>query len=98
MKTTIEISDELFAQSRKFADRHGLTLRALVEEGLRLALKARAVSDGRTFSLPTFGTGGLTDGYSASGLHRAILDSYGFDPAEQLGPAPFRSVHDRPRR
>lgn len=97
MKTTIEISDELLARSRKVADRHGLTLRALVEEGLRLALKARAASESRPFLLPTFGTGGLTDRYTESGLHRAILDSYELASAENLESDAFPSVHDRDR-
>jgi hypothetical protein len=34
MKTTIEISDPLFREARKLADREGVTLRAIVERGL----------------------------------------------------------------
>jgi len=39
MKTTIEISDELSRQARAFAARHNTTLRAVVEQGLRLILR-----------------------------------------------------------
>ena len=35
MKTTIEISDSLLREARKLAARQGITLRALVERGLR---------------------------------------------------------------
>lgn len=40
MKTTIEISDPLLRQARRHAQRTGRSLRALVEEGLRLTLRA----------------------------------------------------------
>lgn len=38
MKTTLEISDPLLREARKAAAREGITLRALVEHGLRLAV------------------------------------------------------------
>jgi hypothetical protein len=41
MKTTVEISDELLERSRALAQREGSTLRALLEEGLHLALTRR---------------------------------------------------------
>ena len=39
MKTTIEISDELAARAKAFAARERLTLRAVVERGIRLVLR-----------------------------------------------------------
>jgi len=41
MKTTVEISDALFAEARRLAQREGTTLRALIEEGLRRLLGER---------------------------------------------------------
>jgi hypothetical protein len=41
MKTTVEIAEDLFARSRDVAQREGITLRALIEEGLRTALAMR---------------------------------------------------------
>jgi hypothetical protein len=38
MKTTLEISDPLLREARKIASREGLTLRSLVEQGLRRVL------------------------------------------------------------
>lgn len=39
MKTTLDLSDELLRRAKRHARRMGKPLRALVEEGLRLALK-----------------------------------------------------------
>ncbi len=39
MKTTLDIRDELLIRARKLAKRSGRPLRAVVEEGLRLALE-----------------------------------------------------------
>lgn len=40
MKTTIEISDELGRIAKAHAARENITLRALIERGLRLAIRA----------------------------------------------------------
>jgi len=42
MKTTIEIQSELLRKAKETARREGTTLRALVEEGLRTVVQARA--------------------------------------------------------
>lgn len=41
MKTTVEITDSLFEQAKRAAERDRTTLRALIEEGLRRTLEAR---------------------------------------------------------
>ena len=49
MKTTIEIADELARMAKAHAARENITLRALIEHGLRLAL--RSDGDGGRFKL-----------------------------------------------
>ena len=41
MKTTVEIAEDLLVRTREVAQREGTTLRALIEEGLRVALARR---------------------------------------------------------
>jgi len=41
MRTTIEISDPLFAEAKKLAAREGVTVRELVEQGLREIVRNR---------------------------------------------------------
>lgn len=82
MKITLDIEDGLFARAQRLAAQRGITVDALVEEGLRQALAAHpepvpepAPSAARTpFVLRIFGEGGLTPEAEAKGLHRAIHD------------------------
>ncbi len=38
MKTTIDLSDALFLEAKNSARTHGVTLRALIEQGLHMAI------------------------------------------------------------
>jgi hypothetical protein len=73
MKTTIDIADDLVQRARKVQREQNLTLRALVEEGLRLALDRHERLEVEPFRLVTFGRGGLTEAARALGW-KGILD------------------------
>jgi hypothetical protein len=60
VKTTVDIADALLKRSQQLAKREGSTLRAVLEEGLRLVLKDRRTAGSRVFRFPTFGKGGLS--------------------------------------
>ena len=74
MKTTIEISDALFLAAKRQAAKRGTTLRAVIEQGLRQALKdsryesAYQPRDGRVKGR------GLTRQARSAGW-RAVLDA-----------------------
>jgi predicted transcriptional regulator len=74
MRVTLELSDDLLRRARRLADERGLTLHALVEEGLRLSLQARSEPAQSAFRLRTWGRGGLTDEARDRGLHAMLLD------------------------
>jgi Arc/MetJ family transcription regulator len=78
MKTTVEIADALLAEARKVADREGTTLRALVEAGLREALKARGQGGSPPFHLHvvTFAGDGLQPGVVEGDWERLRALSY----------------------
>jgi len=76
MKTTIELSDELLRRTRKVARQEGATLRALVEEGLRLALRAREPRPRGRFRLKTFRGDGLTGEFRQAGWEKIRDEIY----------------------
>ena len=45
MKTTIDIADDLISRARQIQKREDITLRALVEEGLRYAIEKHALPE-----------------------------------------------------
>ena len=98
MKTTVDISDELFARARKMAEQQGTTLRNLIEEGLQLALKQRRETR-REFKLPTVRGKTVLKDIVDRGLHAVVLDSYATreERAVNTSQLPADSVHDRRR-
>jgi len=59
MKTAIQIADNLFKEARKLAHRERTTLKALVEQGLRLIVSERKRRNGFRLRKATFKGQGL---------------------------------------
>ena len=64
MKTTVEISDSLMAAARAIAAREGTTVRALMEEGLRISIEKRRRATPFTLKDASVGGQGLQPGFS----------------------------------
>jgi len=62
MKTTIDIADPLLNEARKIAAREGVTVKALVEQGLRRVLAERKRSASFRMRKATFKGKGLQEG------------------------------------
>ena len=67
MKTTIDISDALFEQARAQAKARGLSLRALIENGLRIVLNQTLAHQTRP-AMRDFSFGEIVDGQSLESL------------------------------
>ena len=67
MKITIELPDDLLGRSKAIARRENSTLEALIEEGLRLALRARTRKRVAPFAMQPFQGDGLTPEFAAAG-------------------------------
>jgi hypothetical protein len=67
MKTTVELPDDLLERSKAVARRENSTLKALIEEGLRLALQARKRKPSVPFALQPFHGDGLSPEFSGAG-------------------------------
>ena len=76
MKTTIELPDDLLERSKAVARRENSTLKALIEEGLRLALRARTRKRAAPFAVQPFQGDGLTPEFAAAGWERIRDEIY----------------------
>ena len=67
MKTTIELPDDLLSRLRNVAQREGATLKSLLEEGLRLALRAHERKPAGRLKIRPFAGDGLTPEFQNAG-------------------------------
>ena len=63
-KTTVELSDNLLRDAKRIAVREGTSVKALIEQGLRLVVRERARRGSFTLRKASFAGDGLTDGRS----------------------------------
>jgi hypothetical protein len=64
MKTTVELSDSLLRQAKQVAVKERTTVKALIEQGLRLVVAERKRRDGFTLRKASFCGDGLAAGQS----------------------------------
>jgi hypothetical protein len=78
MKTTIELPDDLLERSKAVARRENSTLKALIEEGLRLALRerTRARKQAVPFQVQPFQGDGLSADFAGAGWERIRDEIY----------------------
>ena len=76
MKTTIQIPDSLFEEARKVAQRERVTLRSLVEEGLRRVLADHNKRGGFRLRKAAFRGKGLQPGLAGTSWDRIRDASY----------------------
>lgn len=76
MKITIELPDDLLDRSKAVARRENSTLSALIEEGLRLTLRARTRKRTAPFAVQPFQGDGLTPEFAAAGWERIRDEIY----------------------
>jgi hypothetical protein len=76
MKTTIELPDNLLERSKAVARRENSTLKALIEEGLHLALRARRRKTAAPFAVQPFRGDGLSPEFADTGWEKLRDEIY----------------------
>jgi hypothetical protein len=77
MKTTVEISDALLDEARRVAERRGVTLRTLIEEGLRGVVRAQRRRPAFRLRDASFTGNGLSPEFEGAGWDCVRDASYG---------------------
>lgn len=79
MKTTIDISDPLLDEARRVAARQGVTVRSLVEQGLRRVLSEQRETGAFQLRKASFRGQGLNEAYVGASWDRIRDAAYGSD-------------------
>ena len=77
LKTTIEIADDLARTAKAYAARENITLRSLIERGLRLVLRADSHRDRFKLRNASVGGRGLQPLYRDTEWTRILASVYG---------------------
>jgi hypothetical protein len=76
VKTTVEVPSELLERCMRQAQQEGTTLRAVIEEGLHLVLRARAKKRPLPFAVQPFAGDGLTPEFESAGWKRISAEGH----------------------
>ena len=76
MKTTIELPEDLLKRGKAVARHENSTLKALIEEGLRLALRARTRKRAAPFAVQPFAGDGLSPAFVGAGWEKIRDEIY----------------------
>ena len=75
MRTTLTLSDDLTQRAKVIQKQNGITFKAMVEEGLRLAIARRTTAKAYRFEPVFGGSGWLTeDAERAGGLSAVVRE------------------------
>lgn len=80
MKTTIELPDTLLAQVRRYADARNMTMKAVVELGLRQVLSEKKTQPAFRLRKASFKGNGLQKEFQAAGwdaIRAAAYENHG---------------------
>jgi hypothetical protein len=81
MRTTVDLPDELLRQARQRAAREGITLTALLADGLRLRLAGTSPKSRRRQRLPVSTVGGGLQPWIDPSSNASLLDAADDDGA-----------------
>ena len=84
MRTTVDIDDQLLAEAKAVALKQRRSVRSLIEEGLRWAIRPTPKTE-TVFELPVSQAGGILQEGVDDSKHSALLDLMECDDPERNG-------------